>query len=190
MSLVRILVMPTLPKRPTIFGASFERDLVIIVPFAIVMILAATAMIRKPHRPAPKKIASSGKARGNALQGYLTAALAGLVVGGMSGFVGAGGGFMVIPALHLLLGLPMAAAVGTSLMVIAINSSSGAISDVVAGTHADYALAGLMSILSLAGMAVGVHFGKRIDSNRLKPAFGYFLIFMALTILIKEAFAR
>jgi uncharacterized membrane protein YfcA len=47
-----------------------------------------------------------------------------------------------------------------------------------------------MSILSLAGMAVGVHFGKRIDSNRLKPAFGYFLIFMALTILIKEAFAR
>lgn len=186
MALVRTLVMPQLPQQISLFDLAIDRDLLIIIPFSVVMLAAALAMVRNSSKRLTQQPEPNTMPDTRSRPQMIPAILSGFIVGGISGFVGAGGGFMVIPALHLLLQLPMSSAVGTSLMVIAINSSSGAISDYLAGSPANYSLAALMSLLSLAGMLAGVKFSKRIDGAKLKRSFGYFLVAMAVVILLKE----
>ena len=109
----------------------------------------------------------------------------GLIIGVLTGLVGAGGGFLIIPALVLLAKLPMKKAVATSLLIIAIKSLIGFIGD-VENLEIDWRFLSFFTGLSVIGIFVGTWLSKFIDGKKLKKGFGWFVLVMAVYIIIKE----
>jgi uncharacterized membrane protein YfcA len=107
-------------------------------------------------------------------------------VGLIIGFLGAGGGFLIIPALLFFGNLPMKQAVGTSLFIIFINSMIGFTGDLIGGVQVDYEFLGLISIMAVVGLMIGTTLCKKIDGSKLKPAFGWFVLIMGIYIITKE----
>ncbi|MGB5622143.1 MAG: sulfite exporter TauE/SafE family protein, partial [Gammaproteobacteria bacterium] len=111
----------------------------------------------------------------------------GLLVGGLTGFVGVGGGFLIVPALVLLGGLSMHRAIGTSLAIIALKSFAGfwKYLDVLQQSHLslDWPVLAKFTVIGIAGSLLGNRLGRSIDQRRLKQGFGVFLILMAGFIL-------
>jgi uncharacterized membrane protein YfcA len=116
---------------------------------------------------------------------YLFILLEGLVVGVITGMVGAGGGFLIIPALVLLSGLPMKKAVGTSLVIIAAKSLIGFLGE-NSQTKIDWSLLAMVTSFAVVGIFAGMLLSKKIDGDRLKPVFGWFVLLMGIYIIIKE----
>jgi hypothetical protein len=111
----------------------------------------------------------------------------GLVVGILTGLVGAGGGFLIIPALVLFARLPMKKAVATSLMIIAIKSLFGFIGDIQnQNFEIDWSLLLLFTLISIAGIFIGLYLNNFIDGKKLKKGFGWFVLIMSVYIFIKE----
>ena len=150
---------------------------VLLLGFAAMMIATAVAMLRgrrkvvqvdPTHRmPVVKTVA------------------VGLAVGLVTGLIGAGGGFLVVPALALLGGLPMPIAVGTSLVVIAVNSAAG-LAGHLASVQIDWALAGMVTAAAVAGGLVGARLTSKVNPDALRKAFGWFVLGMASVILAEE----
>ena len=116
---------------------------------------------------------------------YPVILIEGLLVGMITGLVGAGGGFLIIPALVLLSKLPMKEAVGTSLVIIAAKSLIGFLGE-SSETAMDWSLIVKVSSFAVAGIFIGTFLSKKIDAKRLKPAFGWFVLVMGIYIIIKE----
>lgn len=176
--IMRKFVLPSLPE--IIYQSSsftLSKDLLVMVIFALLMIGASYSMIvsRKTAIELTKQEVN-----------YWIIFLEGLIVGALTGFVGAGGGFMIIPALVLFAKLPMKKAVGTSLVIITINSAFGAIGDFSAGVEMDWNFLLKFVGLTILGVLLGGRFTKSIDGERLKPAFGWFVLIMGIWILVKE----
>jgi len=112
--------------------------------------------------------------------------LEGILVGGVTGFVGAGGGFLIIPALVVLAGLKMKEAVGTSLIIIAVKSLIGFSGDLQTLPNIDWSFLLSFTVLSIIGMLVGIFLSRKVSNSILKPAFGWFVLVMASMMLIKE----
>lgn len=110
----------------------------------------------------------------------------GFGVGLLTGLVGAGGGFMVVPALALFGGLPMPQAVATSLLVIALNSASGLLSTTLAGAPVDWSLAGGMSVAAILGSLLGARLGRGLSAEGLRQGFGIFIMALGMFILVRE----
>ena len=111
----------------------------------------------------------------------------GFIVGILTGIVGAGGGFIIIPALVLFAGLPMKNAIGTSLIIIAIKSLFGFIGDLQNNNIIiDWLLLGGFTLLSVIGIFTGLYFNKFIEGNKLKKGFGWFVFIMGVSIVLKE----
>lgn len=175
--LVRRFLVPSLPEyilETETF--SLSRDAFITLFFAGVMLLAGTRMVRKQKLPA--------KAEQKEVP-YLRFVLQGILVGSLAGFVGAGGGFLIIPALVLMVGLPMKKAVATSLLIIAIQSLLGFIGDVQT-REIDWNLLLTLAGIGSSGIFLGMWLGTKTDGSKLKSGFGWFVIAMALFMLIKE----
>ena len=109
----------------------------------------------------------------------------GLAVGAVMGLVGAGGGFLLVPALVLLGALPMSTAVGTSLIVIALQSFAG-LAGHLAGTPIDWRSAAVITAAAVAGGLVGGRLTTKVDPDALRRGFGWFVLAMASLILAKE----
>lgn len=150
---------------------------VLLIIFAVVMLVAAVAMIRPRHEPDPDAVPDHLPVARTLAQG--------LGVGVITGLVGAGGGFLIVPALALLAGLPMQLAVGTSLVVIAMNSAA-ALAGYVASTRIDWTTAGLVTLAAVAGSFVGAALTSRVEPARLRRAFGFFVLAMGAFQLTKE----
>lgn len=178
--LVRSLLLPAIPDpMGGMIGISFPKEVFIMVLFALIMAMASFSMIRDgEHLPA--KVQATVKAR------PLLILLEGFGVGAVTGLVGAGGGFLIIPALVILMGLPMRMAVGTSLMIIALKSLLGFMGDVLTMPYINWSLIVPFTLLSLMGVGIGVLLSSRIPSKKLKKGFGIFVAFMAILILINE----
>ncbi|MEC5166856.1 putative membrane protein YfcA [Flavobacterium sp. PL11] len=175
---VRDFIMPKIPT--VIFSLhdfEFSKNLVIMVVFAFLMIVASLSMIKESN---PREIIKG--------DGFFRIASIGLLVGFITGFLGAGGGFLIIPALLFLGNIPMKQAIGTSLLIIFINSLIGFGGDVINGSEINYRLLFSISAIALAGMFIGTHLSKKIDGAKLKPAFGWFVLLMGIYIIIKEFF--
>jgi uncharacterized membrane protein YfcA len=155
--------------------ADLFSDRALMVAFSLMMLATAGAMFR--GRRAPTGEAGAPK--------VWKVVLDGLVVGAVTGLVGAGGGFLVVPALVLLGGLPMQRAVGTSLLVIAMKSFAGYLGH-ASHVTIDGQLAATMSAAAVVGSIVGGQLAPRIDPERLRKAFGLFVVFMAFFQLWKE----
>lgn len=146
--------------------------------FSIIMVLAAVRMIRDKQRE-EKDVTMDHKQ-------LLIVILQGFVVGLVTGIIGAGGGFLIIPALVLLVGLPMKKAIGTSLIVIAINSLFGFVGDMHLVREINFPFMAILSTLAVLGVFLGMYLSKFIDGKNLKSGFGWFALAMAIFIMIKE----
>ncbi len=145
--------------------------------FAAMMILTATAMWRG------RKVPSSGAAGGARSPWRLV--LQGLSVGIFTGLVGAGGGFLIVPALVLWADLPMAAAVGTSLFVIVLQTSAG-FAGYLSHVEVAYSLIASISAIAIVGSWAGARLANRVDPASLRRAFAAFVMVMACAILYRE----
>ncbi|WP_432137012.1 sulfite exporter TauE/SafE family protein [Streptomyces sp. bgisy154] len=153
--------------------AEFVAASVLLIAFALMMIATAVAMIR--GRRGPRKAAPHELPVAHVL-------LDGIVVGLVTGLVGAGGGFLVVPALALLGGLPMTVAVGTSLLVIAMKSFAG-LAGYLASVHIDWGLAALVTVTAVVGALLGGRVAGRLPQDALRRAFGWFVAVMGVFVL-------
>jgi hypothetical protein len=170
-------VVPAIPDKLFTVGSSeFTKELLILGLFAVLMIVASYTMIRG------RKDNSETKPHG---MNYPLVLAEGVVVGLLTGLVGAGGGFLIIPALVVIGGMPMKMAIGTSLLVIAAKSLIGFTGD-LGHTTIDWTLIGIFTALSTAGIFVGVWLGKFVPGSKLKPAFGWFVLVMGIYMLVRE----
>jgi uncharacterized membrane protein YfcA len=145
--------------------------------FAVIMVLAARAMIRD-KRPS-EGMASDGRPRLVAL------ALDGLAVGMLTGIMGAGGGFLIVPMLVLLAGLPIQRAVATSVLIIAVNSFIGFLGD-VQHTRLNWNFLLPFTGLSIVGIFLGMYLAQYVPPNNLRKGFGWFVLLVAAYIIVKE----
>lgn len=156
---------------------AFTKRMLLLGLFALLMVLAAVPMIKGRKDFAQ----DTDQERGSRI------ILEGSLIGFLTGLVGAGGGFLIIPALVLLTGLPFKTAVGTSLFIIAINSLAGFLGDVF--NHSiDWSFLFTITAIAVMGILLGHIFSKRISPLYLRKAFGWVTLAMGSWIIFKELF--
>ncbi len=179
--LTRKVLVPAIPA--TLFevgGISVTKALAMMILFAVLMVAASVSMIRDKK----KEETLSSEPR---VFNYPMILLEGAVVGVLTGLVGAGGGFLIIPALVMLSKLPMKQAVGTSLLIIAAKSLIGFTGDVsVNAANMDWLLLSIVTGLAIVGIFIGNQLSKKVDGAALKKGFGWFVLVMGIYIIIKE----
>ncbi len=176
--LTRKFLLPQLPNIILrIDDIVVTKNIFLMIVFATLMIAASISMIRNKKSNATASIPSNIKL-----------AFVGFVVGIVTGFLGAGGGFLIIPALIFFAALPMKQAIGTSLFIIAINAIIGFTGDVINNVQLNYEFLLLFSSIAIAGIFIGTYLSKKIDGNKLKPAFGWFVLVAGVYIIAKEIF--
>ncbi|MCS6817256.1 MAG: sulfite exporter TauE/SafE family protein [Blastocatellia bacterium] len=166
-----------------IFGAFFGARLThlfspsaLLLLFAVLMIVIALLMLKKkPHE--------DNRTRGFDLGKTI---LTGLGVGALTGFLGVGGGFLVVPAMRLFGGLAMKEAIGTSLVVIAINSAAGVLGQMKHGGGFDVPMTILIVALAAVGMLVGTALSHHTSAERLNKGFAAFVLAVAIFLLVKN----
>ena len=161
----RKFIMPVIPDLLFNIG-SFEvkQSMAIMVLFALLMLMASIAMIKGrkeiDHTDTKSSVSDTGKLL-----------LYGILVGLATGFLGAGGGFLIIPALVLVLKMPMKKAVGTSLLIIALNSLIGFTGD-IGHIDIDWKFLGIITSIAIGGIFIGGVMAKKIAGDKLKKGFG------------------
>lgn len=176
--LARKFLVPAIPEQIFSLGDwVLTKNLAIMVFFAFIMLVASFSMIREKKEVVipPEKVTYN----------YPLIIVEGLFVGLITGIVGAGGGFLIIPTLVILAKLPMKRAVATSLLIIAIKSLIGFLGD-IDNLIIDWKFLLFFTILSVFGIFVGVWLQKFIDGKKLKKGFGWFVLIMAIYIILKE----
>lgn len=158
---------------------------ILMFSFAAVMIAAALAMIRGRREQAGEGGNEMGENDSDRHLPIIKLLITGLVVGAVSGFVGAGGGFLIVPALALLARLPMTSAVATSLLVIVMQSGSGLVGYVVS-TPLDWGLALTIAGVAILGSFLGFWLSSRIPDRGLRKGFGYFVLLIAAIVVVLE----
>jgi len=148
------------------------------------MFLAAASMIRSALQ-SPVTASATKQENGQRISN-ITLGLGGLAVGLLTGFVGAGGGFLIVPALVSVGKLDMKQAVGTSLFIMAVQSLLGVLGDFGTLVQMDFALFLTLAALALSGMSIGNLLRKRIPPARLKLGFGIFVLTVGCLILFQE----
>lgn len=179
--LTRNFLLPLIPDEVVKLGNFLiTKDIFLLLVFAGLMIIASYKMIQERVELKIEKVRLQNN-------DTLLAAGEGSVVGILTGLVGAGGGFMIIPALVNLLKTPMKVAIGTSLVIISLNSLIGFFSS-INHIRIDWNLLGRISAIAIVGIIIGSQLSKKIDGKKLKPAFGWFILVMGIYIMIKELF--
>jgi uncharacterized membrane protein YfcA len=177
--LTRRYIVPLLPDQLFSIGSFLvTRDIAIMLFFGVIMLAAAISMIRKRHDAASE----DSRIKYN----YPLIMVEGIVVGALTGIVGAGGGFLIIPALVLFAKLPMKKAVGTSLVIIAAKSLIGFLGDVGSGQLIDFRFVIILSLIAIVGIFLGSYLSKFVESEKLKSGFGWFVLVMGFYVILHE----
>jgi uncharacterized protein len=177
--ITRAWLVPAIPEEIVSLGNFIlTKNIFTMLLFSLLMILASVSMIikRKPQ------VTALNTPVGLQPNTYIWVLAEGLVVGVLTGLVGAGGGFLIIPALVILTGMDMKRAVGTSLMIIAVKSLIGFTGDLL-HVEMDWQLLLIFTSLSIAGIFPGSALASRIDADKLKKGFGIFVLLMGIYIL-------
>ena len=174
-ALIRRFLLPTLPAEFTVLQTSISTNMALMLAFGGILIGAGIAMLRgkpKPHTDEPAHL------------GRLT--VFGLIIGIVSGFLGVGGGFLMTPALVLWANIDMKKAVGTSLVLISANGLVGVGADLMGDVQYDWPFLLTFTALTTIGILVGTMLSKKIDGQKLKAGFGYFVLTLGAVVLIRE----
>lgn len=181
--MTRAYIVPAIPKEVFTIGEFVvTKSILMMLLFAVLMIAASYSMIKKYKKSTDE---NEGKQKFN----YPLILIEGAIVGVFTGLVGAGGGFLIIPALVILSKLPMKEAVGTSLVIIAAKSLIGFFGE-GGETVIDWTLIGTVTAFAVVGIFIGSFLSKKIDGAKLKPAFGWFVLVMGIYIIIKETILK
>jgi uncharacterized membrane protein YfcA len=177
--LVRKFIVPSIPKNIlTIGDYTVTEPLLTMILFAVLMVAASISMLRI-KRGQSEQIESQHSIPLNKL------IIFGVAIGLVTGLLGAGGGFLLIPALVFLLRLPMKKAIGTSLLIIALNSLIGFTGD-LGHFNIEWFFLLKISAIAIAGIFIGGMVGKRVTGDKLKKGFGWFVLAMGIYIILKE----
>jgi uncharacterized membrane protein YfcA len=180
--LVRQFLIPRIPDNLIVIGDfTLSRGTGIMLFFALIMLLAGLSMIRK------KKSSEDDKEPTGIIYNYPMIVVEGATIGTITGIVGAGGGFLIIPALVLLARLPMKMAIGTSLLIIAVKSLAGFLGD-LSNQSIDWVFLLSFTGLAIIGIFIGTYSSRFIDNQKLKKGFGWFVLIMSVYIILKELF--
>jgi len=183
--ITRKFIIPAIPDQIFTMGDFvFTKDLAMMIFFALIMLAAAFSMLRKKKRLTKKEVKAL-----HLIYNYPIVILDGLLVGFLTGLVGAGGGFLIIPALVLLVRLPMKIAIGTSLLIISVKSLIGFLGD-VSNQVIDWQFLLSFSGIAIIGLLLGTYAGSKISNEKLKRSFGWFILVMAIFILVTELFLK
>ena len=173
--LTRKFIVPNIPEVLFSIGEiSITKNVFIMILFAIIMLMAALSMIR-----------NNKSEKSTVPPNPIITIVQIFMVGVLIGLVGAGGGFLIIPALVYLAKLPMKKAVGTSIFIIAINSLIGFTGD-IGNIDIDWGFLFIFSFISILGIFAGIYLNKFINEKNLKKGFGWFVLTMSILILAKE----
>lgn len=176
--LTRKFLIPAIPEELFSIGDYMvTKNVAIMIFFALIMLVASISMIRGRK--------DTGDGEEEVSYNYSLILIEGFVVGVLTGVVGAGGGFLIIPALVLFAKLPMKKAVATSLMIIAIKSLIGFLGD-LQNVDIDWTFLVSFTSLSVVGIFIGIYLNKFIDGKKLKKSFGWFVLIMGVYIVLKE----
>ena len=192
--LTRSYLVPRIPDPIMTFGQDpsggaalvITKSVGLLLLFALIMVMAAYSMIKPAKKSGTDTLSNAEDVQPQF--NYPLILAEGAIVGLVTGLVGAGGGFLIIPALVLLAKLPMKQAVGTSLMIIAAKSLIGFVGDMSGDEVIDWNFLAVFSSIAVVGILLGSWLSKRIPGEKLKPAFGWFVLVMGTYIIIKELF--
>lgn len=205
--LTRRWLVPAIPPQlGSVAGVEVSKELFILVLFAVIMGLSALSMIARPRFAAPvagnggvaavelppppaRSAAAAAPAKAGAPPAKVSVPLVvleGAVIGVLTGVVGAGGGFAIVPALAVFARLPMRVAVGTSLTIIAAKSLFGVLGDLSRESRFDWGLLLAFTALAVAGILLGSRLSRLVPGTKLRPAFGWFVLAAAGGILVRE----
>ncbi|MCL6294513.1 sulfite exporter TauE/SafE family protein [Jejuia spongiicola] len=174
--LSRRYLVPGIPDTLLSFESfTLTKEMGIMVFFAIIMLLASVSMIKN------KKETNEVSEK----QAYYKTFIQGLIIGTITGIIGAGGGFLYVPALVLWANIPMKKAVGTSLIIVTINSLIGFTGDIQT-IEIEWGFLLIFTLISILGIILGVFLSKFISGKKLKKSFGFFTLIMAIYIIYKE----
>lgn len=183
--ITRHYILPALPKTIlTIGNQAISKDVFLMIVFAILMLAASLTMILSSR--SETQIDDTAKEHPHKALPLL---LLGLFIGVITGLLGAGGGFLIIPSLVLFLNLPMRTAVGTSLLIIAINSLLGFLFSLKQFEY-DWKILLIFTGLAIIGIFIGSKLAEKISGTSLRKGFGWFVLVMGVYIIIKELFLR
>ena len=179
--LIRKLLLPVIPEHLFMLGTfSLTKSLVTMLLLAMVMIIASLHMIRK------QPISNGNK---NSPIHLTKALVRGVEVGILTGLLGAGGGFIIIPVLIFSFHLSMKEAIGTSLLIIAMNSLFGFAGDLFHQSF-DWTLLIPLTTIAVTGTFIGRKLGEKVPGEKLKKGFGWFVLVMGIYIIILELFIK
>lgn len=173
---VRSYVLPAIPETFTLLGFEIEKNLFLMLFFSVLMLTSGFFMIKqKKNNPDCFDCPYN----------HFVLMIAGLFEGIITGIVGAGGGFIIVPVLMIFGKLSLKQAVANSLFIIGVKSFIGFL-----GSHdiveLDFYFLAKILVIALVGMYFGIRLNKKLDAKQLKPIFGYFVMIMGFIILIKE----
>ena len=181
--LTRAYIVPAIPGDVFSIGHfTVTKNILLMLLFAVLMIFASYSMIKK-DKPVAEEVPQKQQFN------YPLILVEGIVVGMLTGLVGAGGGFLIIPALVILSKLPMKEAVGTSLVIIAAKSLIGFLGE-SGETVIDLIFLTKVTAFAIFGIFIGMALSKKINGEKLKPAFGWFVLIMGICIIIKETIIK
>ena len=178
--LTRKFIIPVIPA--VFFPSShfhISHEMATMILFAILMLAASFAMIKNAKENIPEHKIVKQEINLTKLVVY------GILIGLVTGLLGAGGGFLLIPVLVLILKMPMKQAIGTSLLIIALNSLIGFTGD-IGHFIINWKFLLSISVVAIAGIFIGGTLSKKINPNKLKKAFGWFVLVMGIYIIIHE----
>ncbi|RDB06785.1 sulfite exporter TauE/SafE family protein [Runella aurantiaca] len=184
--LTRSFLLPLIP--PVIFQLGdfvLTKSLFLLLLFAVLMLIASFFMVRDQA-----ETTEEDKTQGSSSYNLFSLSIKGMLAGCITGLLGAGGGFLIIPALVLMANLPMKKAVGTSLVIITANSFMGFWRDYQLHELIDWRFLVYFSTIAITGILTGSSIAHKISGEKLKPIFGYFILLMGAFIIFKELFLR
>jgi uncharacterized membrane protein YfcA len=181
--LTRAYIVPAIPNEIFSIGDfTVTKSILLMLLFAVLMIFASYSMIKEEKRVSEE---IHQKQQFN----YPLILVEGTLVGILTGLVGAGGGFLIIPALVILSKLSMKEAIGTSLVIIAAKSLIGFFGE-SGESLIDWVFLSKVTAFAIVGIFIGMALSKRINGEKLKPAFGWFVLIMGIYIIIKETLLK
>ena len=180
---VRRFVMPAIPQQFEIFGIHSTKNGMIMFLFSILILISSFTMLKKRKKRMISPVTWLEFARGPL--GLPFTILLGIGVGFITGFVGAGGGFIIVPVLMFVMQLNFKKAIGTSLCIIALNSLIGFTGN-IGNTEINWTFLLSISAISIVGIIIGSQLAGKISSKKLKPVFGWFTLLVGVFVLVKE----